>query len=367
MDQTNIIVVGASAGGFEALKVLVAGLPADLPASIFIVWHMSPDVRSILPQLLSQIGTMPAAHAVDLQRIETGRIYIAPPDRHLILEDGHMRVTRGPKENRFRPAVDPLFRSAAYHYGADVIGIILSGALDDGTSGLWTVKQRGGTAIVQDPRDAEVPSMPENAIREVAVDYTVAMAQMPRLLVALVNEKTVKSRAQPTRPLDKLQSRQLELEIGIAAERTALESGIMDFGELSPYACPDCHGVLSALKDGHMTRFRCHTGHAFTNDTLLRTLTENIEHSIWSAIRGIEESIILLNHMGDHFAEVNQPPLAGLYFRKANEAKTRNQLLREAVLTHEQLSGDSLRQENEITGVTGEDRLDQEMSARADH
>ena len=367
MDPRNIIVIGASAGGFEALKQLISRLPVNLPASIFIVWHMSPDVRGILPDVINGLGTIPAAHAADREPIEAGRIYIAPPDHHLVLEYGQMRITRGPKENRFRPAIDPLFRSAAFHYGANVIGIILSGALDDGTSGLWTVKNRGGIAIVQDPEDAEVPSMPENAIREVAVDHTVPVAAMPQLLVRLISQHADLVPPAQVQSFDELQSRQLELEIGIAAQATSLESGIMDFGSLSPYACPECHGVLSRLKDGHMMRFRCHTGHAFTRDTLLRTLTENIEHTLWSAIRGIEESIILLNQMGDQFAEFNQPRLAAIYFRKAKEAETRNHVLRGAVFAHEQFSADSLPQEQEIGGGQGEEPPEQEMSARADH
>ncbi len=160
MNTRNIIVIGASAGGFEALKKLVAGLPTDFSASIFVVWHMSPDVRGVLPQVLNRSKTVFAANAADGEAIEPNRIYVAPPDRHLLVERGIVRVKRGPKENRFRPAVDPLFRSAAYAYGTRVIGVVLSGALDDGTAGLWTIKQRGGLAVVQDPFDAEVPSMP---------------------------------------------------------------------------------------------------------------------------------------------------------------------------------------------------------------
>ena len=363
MKSSNIVVVGASAGGFEALKALVSGLPADLRAAIFIVWHMSPDVRGILPQVLNRMDTMPAAHAFDREMIEHGRIYVAPPDRHLLLENSHVRVSRGPKENRFRPAVDPLFRSAAYHYGRDVIGVILSGALDDGTSGLWTVKNRGGIAIVQDPNDAEVPSMPENAIREVAVDYTVPVAEMPRLLVTLIGQKEKDSRMDSSEGADDEQSRLLRTEIRIAAQDTALETGIMEFGELTPYTCPECHGVLSSVDEGPIKRYRCHTGHAFTADSLLATVTENIEDTLWSAIRGVDESIILLNHMGDHFAEVNEPRLAALYFQKANEARDRNQQIRQSVLSHERLSADSLRHESENADAADE----YEISARGNH
>jgi two-component system chemotaxis response regulator CheB len=173
MEKTNIVVIGASAGGFEAIRALISSLPPDLDAAIFIVWHMSPDIRGVLPQVINRHKTIMASHAIDNEPIVYNRIYVAPPDRHLVIENGFVRVTRGPKENRFRPAVDPLFRSAAYTYGPRVIGIVLSGALDDGTAGLWTIKSRGGIAIVQDPADAEVPSMPENAIKAVDVDYLV--------------------------------------------------------------------------------------------------------------------------------------------------------------------------------------------------
>jgi two-component system chemotaxis response regulator CheB len=346
MKSRNIVVIGASSGGFQVLKELVSGLSADLPAAIFIVWHLPAEGRGILPDVFAKLTTWPVSHARDGEPIEHSRIYIAPPDRHMLIEEGRVRVTRGPKENRFRPAVDPLFRSAAFHYGPDVIGMILSGALDDGTSGLWTVKHRGGITIVQDPNDAEVPSMPENAIREVAVDYTVPVAAMPNLLAGLLKNKTTELRTKPAVRADDRESRQLQVEIGIATQDVPLETVIMDFGELTPYTCPDCHGVLSALRDGATTRFRCHTGHAFTADSLLETVTEDVENSLWNAVRGVDESVILLNHMGDHFAEINQPRLAALFFRKAKEAQQRNDLIRRAVLSHEQLSADHLRQEN---------------------
>ena len=175
-------------GGFDALKQIMAGLPTDLDAAIFIVWHMAPFVRGVLPQALNKVCGIPAAHAFDGEPIEMNRIYVAPPDHHMLLEKGVIRVTRGPKENRFRPAVDPLFRSAAYIYGNQVIGVILSGALDDGTAGLWTVKYLGGLALVQNPREAEVPSMPESAIRQVAVDHIIPLSEMAPLLIGLASE-----------------------------------------------------------------------------------------------------------------------------------------------------------------------------------
>lgn len=353
METRNIIVIGASAGGFEAIKKLVAGLTSDLQASVFIVWHMSPDVRGVLPQVLNKLETLPADHAIDKEPIEPNRIYVAQPNFHLLVERGRVRVTKGPKENRFRPAVDPLFRSVAYAYGSRVIGVILTGALDDGTSGLWTIKHLGGTTIVQDPNDAEVPSMPENALREIEVDYVAPVSEIADLLVRLTQESIT------TSEVVMKENKQTEFEIKTAAEDSAFESGIMDFGSLTPFTCPDCHGVLFEFKDGKRSRFRCHTGHAFSSDSLLTTVTENIEDSLWSAIRGIEESVMLLNHMGEHFANHNKTHLATMYFKKAHEALDRVNIIRQAVMNHERLSNDSLRQQS---GETDRDETERKSA-----
>lgn len=300
MEKRNIIVIGASAGGFETLKKIVKDLPPDLNASIFIVWHMSPDIRGILPDVLNKLNTIVAANAVDSEPIRLNRIYVAPPDHHLLIEKEQVRISRGPKENRFRPAVDPLFRSAAYSYGSRVIGVILSGALDDGTAGLWRIKYNGGIAVVQDPADAEVASMPESALRQVKVDYCVPAAELAALLVKLSSEELVEN-------TEVMKDEKTKIEIDIAGEANALAKGSLDVGVLSPYTCPECHGVLSKIMYGDLTRFRCHTGHAYSTDTLLFAITEKIEDSLYSAVRGIDESIFLLNHVGDHYAEVNKP------------------------------------------------------------
>ncbi|OUJ70308.1 chemotaxis protein CheB [Hymenobacter crusticola] len=348
METRNIIVIGASAGGFEAIKQLVAALPADLNAAIFIVWHMSPDVMGILPQVINRQKRIWATNALDNEPIINNHIYVAPPDKHLLVDNGSIRVTRGPKENRFRPAVDPLFRSAAYSYGPRVIGIVLSGALDDGTAGLWTIKSRGGIAIVQEPADAEVPSMPESALAAVAVDYRVPIAEMAPLLVRLTAETvtTVTS----ARDVAMEEQKKTATEMRIAAQDPALEQGVFALGELTPYACPECHGVLSAITDGEIIRYRCHTGHAYSADTLLTTITANVEDTLWSAIRGVEESMMLLNNLGDHYAEKNQPKLAAMFFQKAKEAEGRAEMVRQAVFNHEHLTTTSIRKQAEEEG-----------------
>lgn len=338
-NNQRIIVIGASAGGFEAIKTIVKNLPADFYDSIFFVWHMSPDIRSVLAKVLNRFNTVYATHACDKELIKPNRIYVAPPDHHLLIEEGRMRVTHGPKENRFRPAVDPLFRSAAYAYGNRVIGIILSGSLDDETAGLWTVKQHGGIAIVQHPDDAKVSSMPESAMRKVQVDFAVPAADIAGLLNKLSKEKTEKAEV--------VKDKKTKKEIDIAIGENALEKGGISLGEITPYACPECHGVLSKLTDGDLYGYRCHTGHAYSADVLLAALTRKVENSLYNAIRGMDETIALLNHIGDHLAEGNNPNMAAVYFNKAKETAARSKVVRKAVLHHGQLSMDRLTDEFE--------------------
>ena len=334
----RIIVIGASAGGFEAFKKIVQELPGDFLPPIFIVWHMSPDVPGILPHVLNRENKIYAAHAVDKEEIKSNRIYVAPPDHHMLIRDGRIQITHGPKENRFRPAIDPLFRSAAYSYSNRVIGLILTGSLDDGTAGLWTVKRYGGIAIVQDPLDAEVPSMPESAMQKVNIDHSVSLSHIPRLLLHISKERL------PDKT-DVMKDDQTKKEIEVAVGASALEKNVFNFGELTPFTCPECHGVLSRLRNDSIVRYRCHTGHAYSVDTLMSALTEKIEDGLYNAIRGIDESIILLNHIGDHHAEANQLKLAALYFKKAKEAQERNDIVRSATLSHKRLSKELLEEE----------------------
>jgi two-component system chemotaxis response regulator CheB len=335
-----LVVIGASTGGFELIKEIVSKLPGDLNAAIFIVWHISSATSGILPQVLNRYQTLQAHHGYDGEPIRPRRIYIAPSDHHMLIDEGFIRITRGPKENRFRPAIDPLFRSAAFNYGKRVTGIILSGALDDGTAGLWVVKDFGGTAIVQDPLEAEVKSMPESAMRNVEVDHCMSVREIIDYLITTVGHQKFENEEEVMK-----KDKKTEDEIKIAAEDNALDINIMKFGELTPFTCPECHGVLTALTDEKIKRYRCHTGHAFSADSLLDALTENIEESLYNAIRGVDESIMLLNHMGDHFAEINQTKIAALYFKKAKEAYDRSLLMRQAVIKHEHLNKQSIQSE----------------------
>lgn len=351
MGEPAIIVIGASSGGFAVLQRLAADLPAALPAALFVVWHMPPDGAGVLPHALAQAGALPAAHAVDGEPVAAGRVYVAPPDHHLLVERGHVRVTRGPKENRFRPAVDPLFRSAAYAYGPRVVGIVLSGLLDDGAAGLRTIKRRGGRTVVQDPLDAEAPAMPRNALLAAApVDHVVPAAELAGLLVRLsqtpgdVATEGVMDDDEKTR-----------IEIRIARAEHALEAGVMKLGEPSPFTCPECHGVLLAIADGELRRFRCHTGHAFSAASLLAAVATTCEEQLWSAQRSLEEYALLLNHLGDHSAEANAPTLAAVYYRHANGLQAQVALVRQALSQHDLLTAEQLERQARLRAADADD------------
>ena len=333
----DIIVVGGSAGGVEALKTLVSSLPSGLQAAVLVVIHIPPSSPGRLPEILQRHANVRVAWAKDEQRIECGRVYIAPPDRHLVVDDGRVRLTRAPRENHTRPAIDPLFRSAALAYGPRVIGVILSGRLDDGTAGLWAVKERGGTTVVQSPGDAAQPDMPRNALEHTEVDYIVPCAQIGALLAQLVAERAHDTAA----PV----SSALALEVKIAMEANALRHGVMSLGPTTPYTCPDCHGVLVRVDQGGIPRFRCHTGHAFAMDSLLAAMTDSVESALWSALRSVEESILLLREAAvrERSADGGTGAIDPRFEQKMNEAEQRAELVRDAVLRHQALSLELVR------------------------
>lgn len=340
MAKKDIVVVGASAGGMATLEKLVAGLPPDLPAAVFVVWHLSPGVKSVLPSVLTRAGPLSATHPSDGDAIKPGRIYVAPNDHHLLLERGYVRVAKGPKENRFRPAVDPLFRSAAYIYSTRVIGIVLSGALDDGTAGLWAINLRGGTAIVQDPADAVHRSMPLNALDNVEVDYKVPVAEMGSLLGRITREQ-----AAPEPLIAAHEREKMEAEVKIAREVDSRVENILQYGELSAFTCPECHGVLSMFRDGNIVRFRCHTGHAMSSATLLEANTEQVEQRLYDAMRALDETIMLLNQLGEQYAQQGDTAAAEQCYNRAREAFERSRPIREAAMNNEGFTTDALREQ----------------------
>ncbi len=279
----DVIVIGASAGGVEVLLTLVSELPANLPAAIFVVLHTSPEVPSVLPELMSMRGRLPAIHAVHDDKIELGHIYVAPPDNHLLLRPGRMEVVRGARENGHRPAADALFRTASRSYGPRVVGVVLSGYQSCGTAGMMSIKARGGIAVVQSPDSAAAPDMPQSVLDRVDVDYVVHPLELPGLLVQLAD-----SPAPPSSPEVSDVMRQIEgSQLGAPVE----------------IVCPLCQGVLTEAKAGGFEDFRCHVGHAFTLDSLVREQSEDLERTLWAAVRALEESSALSQRLAAHASD----------------------------------------------------------------
>jgi two-component system, chemotaxis family, protein-glutamate methylesterase/glutaminase len=278
----DIIVVGASAGGVQALQQVVGGLPGGFPASIFIVLHLWARAPSMLAPILSRAGPLPVGVATDGAAIERGRIYVAPSDMHLFVERDQMRVIRGPRENRTRPAINPLFRSAASAFGRRVIAVILTGTLDDGAAGLWAVKQCGGVAVVQS--DPEFEDMPRSARESVAVDHEVPLREIAPLLNRLVREPVADSVPQPVPEI-----------VHYSSEKAKMNANATNLDELGPrsvFSCPECSGALWELEEGQL-QYRCHVGHAYSAEALREAQSLDIEQSVWSALRALKESAAL--------------------------------------------------------------------------
>jgi two-component system chemotaxis response regulator CheB len=289
MGNRNIIVVGGSAGAIEALRVLVQTLPANFPASLFVVVHIAPWYDSALAQILAREGGMRAVQARDGDNFEHGTIYVAPPDRHLLIEHGRTVLAHGPREHRFRPAIDPLFRSAALHYPSQTIGVVLSGLLDDGVSGLWQIKRAGGVAVVQDPKNAVHSQMPNAALENVEVDHCVAIGEMGSLLARLAASeapKQIKPKADILKHMN-VEERIVKMGDGIA--------DIREIGTPSQYTCPDCSGTLYQMQDSRFPRYRCRTGHTYAELTLTANQRVSAEESLWAAMRSLREKSELLH------------------------------------------------------------------------
>ncbi len=282
MPGHNIIVIGTSAGGLDALRQVVKELPRDLPAAVFIVQHVLRHTPSILPTLLTRAGVLPAEHPVNGQPFERGHIYVAPPGAHLLIERERIRLAAGPRENRHCPAIDPLFRTAALAYGPRVIGVVLTGALNDGTAGLRAIKQRGGLAVVQDPAEAFNASMPESALAYVAVDACLPLAEIPRYLVRMTREP-----APPEQDFPVAKTLRVEANIDGLAPDTHLEGD--EVGIRSDYTCPECKGPLREIHDGKLLRFRCRVGHAYTGDALVDSQADAVDAALWTALETLEQ------------------------------------------------------------------------------
>jgi two-component system chemotaxis response regulator CheB len=324
MPTRDVIVVGASAGGVEALDKLVRLLPAGLPASIFVVVHFPANSTSALPQILSRAGRLPARHPSDGEAIQRGQIYVAPPNWHLVLHQGSIRVVFGPRQHGFRPAIDPLFFSAAQEFGARVVGVVLSGTLSDGAAGIQDIKRAGGAALVQDPHEAMFPYLPLKAIESTPVDEILTVSQIAHRLNELAGEEV------PEREIKTMTDEN-------NLENLFVQEDIQSFtrGETpnnrSVLTCPECGGVTWELHEGPLMRYRCHVGHIFSDDSMLAEQGKALENGLWTAVRALEERAALLDRLASQAKQRESVQIAGRFHEQAREAERQAETIRQVL------------------------------------
>jgi two-component system chemotaxis response regulator CheB len=325
MATHDIVVVGASAGGVEAISALVAELPRDLRAAVLVVLHLARG-RSVLPDILTRVGRLPATHPTDREPLRYGRIYVAPPDHHMVVEGSTIRIQHGPTENGVRPAVDPLFRSAARAFGPRVIGIVLTGSLDDGTAGLAAVREAGGVAVVQDPAEAFAPSMPRSALEFVGADHVLPLREIPLLVEALTRERAPEAASNLSGPHLK------PIESDLAEEPIAVRSDDRP-GHVSVYSCPECNGSLWEVDDAGILRFRCRVGHTYSADSMLAAQTDSVDRALWAALRALEERAALTRRLADRARHRRHAGVASAFEQRAEAAAGHAAVVRDMLLS----------------------------------
>ncbi|AOI80815.1 chemotaxis protein CheB [Burkholderia sp. NRF60-BP8] len=327
MDRRDIVVVASSRGGLPVLRTLVAGIAADFPVPICIVQHIGRH-RTILPELLSRWSALDAREARHGQPPQAGRIYVAPPDRHMIVRGGNLWLLDTAAENFTRPAADPLFRSAAREYGPGAIGVVLSGDLDDGAAGLAAIRARGGYGIVQDPDECEAPSMPRSALAAAGADMVARAGELPQAIHAAVYGERVKERRKMAdlRDLD-----HLDHESRIAEEGLVEPGRLDEIGTRSALTCPTCHGVLWRMRDDRPLRYRCHTGHAFSALSLDDAEAQKAEDAIWGAIRAVHERMIFARERQEWARRIGNAEDVAIEQIRIDENQRLADVLRDAV------------------------------------
>jgi two-component system chemotaxis response regulator CheB len=317
----RLIVIGASAGGVEALRAVAAGLPPDLPAAVVVVLHIPRCAPSALPGILSRAGPLSAVAAEQAAPLRSGILYVAPAGHHVLVVDGHLRLSTGPAENGHRPAIDPLFRSAALAHGPDTVGVVLSGTRDDGTAGLAAIVARGGTAVVQDPDDALHPAMPANALAHVPSALVHPAAKIGPVLGELV------SRPAPEAPVD---DDLLRSETRIAASGGPT-TDTPDDAVPSPFSCPSCHGVLFEVPGAPAPRFRCRVGHAWSPTALEAEQGHSVDEAIWAAVRALEEKAEVVERLAADARRHGHVRSAEVYIQRAASTRAQAEQVRDLV------------------------------------
>lgn len=330
--MSKIVVIGGSAGALDSLKLIFSMLPHDFPAAILIVTHIGSH-RSMLPEILGRHAAMPVRHAIDGEPIIPGRVLVAPPDEHLVVvrngERVYTRLVHGPKENNSRPAIDPLFRSAATASGPNAIAVVLSGYLDDGTVGSQAVKACGGVVVVQNPAEAEASDMPSSALKYVDVDRVLGVGEIGPALLELANADMRSSTASRQDIVPSTQN-WIDVENRLGSKDSDMDD-LEQIGKPSSLTCPECHGALWEIDAKGLIRYRCHTGHAFTAKVLEALQGEAIEDAIWGAIRALHEQERLFSKLAEKELQSGRKEGAAEYRAMATQARAHSQALRDVI------------------------------------
>lgn len=332
MPRRDIVAIGASAGGIEALQVLTSKLPASFEAAVLVTVHLAADYPSELDRILTHSGALPARFAQGGETIESGQIYLAPPRRHLLVTgDLGLELGHGPRENNARPAIDPMFRSVALCCGSRGIGVVLSGMLSDGAAGLLAFKQSGGLTVVQEPSDAAFSEMPTHAVQQTQPDHVVALDAMPALL-----KKLVRQPAGDSIPV----AERLRFEVEIARNGHSNMTGMDRIGRRSVLACPDCHSLMWEIDEGELVRYRCHVGHAYTAESMKHAIDENLSKALGSALRALDERVAIGEKLRDKAIESRRTRSVAWWQQRIDETRCEAEIIRQSILQMEQVATD---------------------------
>jgi len=329
MANRDILAIGTSAGGVEALIFLAGRLQRNLPTSVLVTIHLPRDSESSLDEVLTRAGPLPAAFAADGDVLRKSHIYIAPPDRHLIVDGDRISLGEGPRENNARPAIDPMLRSAAVCCGARTVGVVLTGTLGDGASGLWTIQRSGGITVVQDPKDAAYAEMPMTALTRAKPDHVARLKDMPALLARLAHEPAGEAKALP---------RNIQFEVEIARSGQSDMDQMDKFGRRSVLSCPDCGGVMWEIDEGDLSRFRCHVGHTYTAEVMSLALDDNLRRALASAVRALEERTALARKLHHQAKSSGHRLLAQTWVEKMKEFERETEIIRSSTRRMDRLA-----------------------------
>jgi two-component system, chemotaxis family, protein-glutamate methylesterase/glutaminase len=335
MANRDVLAIGTSAGGVAALTFLAKRFPRDFPAAVLVTIHLPSHARSAFDDVLSASGPLPAQFAREGEAVKTGRIYIAPPDRHLLLDGERLSLGEGPRENNARPAIDPMLRSTALCCSGRAVGIVLTGTLGDGASGLWALRQAGGTTVVQDPKDAAFAEMPMTALNRVKPDHIVTLREMPALLERLVHEPGGEPRPLP---------RSVKFEVEVARTGRSSMNDLDSIGHRSVLACPDCGGVMWEIDEDELLRYRCHVGHTYTAEVMSVALDDNLRRALASASRALEERVALASKLHRQAVDRGHRLLAENWADKAREFEREVDVIRGSIRRMDQLAAAAAEQ-----------------------